>query len=88
MRRTAIATVIGLAFALSAGALAHAEQQRTGLNIPDFAALDANKDGKVTKEEFLAALPADQRSVGERVFAARDANKDGVITSEEMAPRS
>ena len=87
MRRTAIATLAGLSLALSAGAVAHAEQQRTGLNIPDFATLDANKDGKVTKDEFLAKLPADQRGVGERVFAARDANKDGVITPDEMAPR-
>ena len=88
MRRTAISTVIVLSLALAGGALAHAEQQRTGVNIPDFATLDANKDGKVTKEEFLAALPADQKSVGERVFAARDANKDGVITRDEMAPRT
>lgn len=88
MRRTAIATLIGFSLALSAAAVAHAEQQRTGLNIPDFETLDANKDGKVTKEEFLAKLPPEQRSVGERVFAARDANKDGVITPDEMAPRS
>ena len=86
MRRFGVVTPLALVLALSAGAMAHA-QQRTGMSIPDFAALDANKDGKVTKDEFLAALPADQKPVGERVFAARDANKDGVITREEMGDR-
>jgi hypothetical protein len=86
MRRLGVVTTLALALAVSAGAAAHA-QQRSGMTIPDFAVLDVNKDGKVTKEEFLAALPADQRAVGERVFSARDANKDGVITREEMEPR-
>jgi len=45
--------------------------------------MDVNKDGKVTREEFLAALPPESRSVGARVFDARDANKDGVITRDE-----
>jgi len=86
MRRFGVVTPLALVLALGAGATAHA-QQRTGMSIPDFAVLDANKDGKVTKDEFLAALPADQKAVGERVFAARDANKDGVITREEMGDR-
>lgn len=53
---------------------------------PDFAACDANRDGKVTKAEFIAALSADQKKIGERVFAARDANKDGVLSREEFNP--
>lgn len=53
---------------------------------PDFAAMDANKDGKVTKAEFMASLSDDQKKIGERVFAARDANKDGVLTHDEVNP--
>ncbi len=54
------------------------------LDIPDFDTLDVNHDGRVTKEEFLAPLPASEKHIGERVFAARDANKDGVLTRDEM----
>ncbi len=85
VRRTVTAAIVlGAALLMANSAMA----QQRGLNIPDFATLDANKDGKVTREEFLAALPADQRAIGNRVFDARDANKDGVITADEMAPRS
>lgn len=40
-------------------------------------AADANKDGKVTREEFNAA--------GARRFTAADANKDGKLDSAEQA---
>jgi hypothetical protein len=53
---------------------------------PDFAAMDVNKDGRVTKAEFMASLNNEQKKIGERVFAARDANKDGVLTREEANP--
>jgi uncharacterized low-complexity protein len=42
------------------------------------AMLDANKDGKVSKEEFMKAHEA--------MFAAKDANKDGVLDANEMKP--
>jgi len=87
MRRSAILktvfTAAALASALAATAPAFAQQQRPGVSFPDFATMDVNKDGKVTREEFLAALPAESRSVGARVFDARDTNKDGVITRDE-----
>lgn len=38
--------------------------------------MDANKDGKVSKEEFMKAH--------EDMFAAKDANKDGVLSGDEM----
>lgn len=38
--------------------------------------MDANKDGKVTKEEAMKAHEA--------MFAAKDANKDGVLDADEM----
>ena len=53
---------------------------------PDFAAMDVNKDGRVTRAEFLASLNDEQKKIGERVFAARDANKDGVLTPQEANP--
>ena len=40
--------------------------------------MDANKDGKVSKEEFTKAH--------EDMFAARDTNKDGVLSGDEMKP--
>lgn len=79
MRKSVLA-VLALATVASA-APALAQQQ-----FPDFDTMDANHDGKVTKEEFMASLTADQKKIGERVFAARDANKDGVITRDELAP--
>ena len=83
MRRSAIfKTVLTAAIAASAlatSAPAFAQQQRPGVSFPDF----ANKDGKVTREEFLASLPPESRSIGSRVFDARDANKDGVLTRDE-----
>ena len=50
---------------------------------PAFAmtALDANGDGLVTFEEFLAAVP----TVTEESFIAIDANGDGAIDAEEYA---
>lgn len=42
------------------------------------AMMDANKDGKVTKDEFLKAHEA--------MFAAKDGNNDGVLSGDEMKP--
>lgn len=78
--RIALLTALAVLGAGLAGA-AFAQQQ-----FPDFDAMDANKDGRVTKAEFMAALNDEQKKIGERVFAARDANKDGVLTREEMTP--
>jgi uncharacterized low-complexity protein len=40
------------------------------------AMLDADKDGKVTKEEFMAAH--------EKMFADKDKNSDGVLDADEL----
>ena len=87
-RRTLIATLALGAVGALVASRAFAQPPRQGVQVPDFATLDANKDGKVTRDEFLAAFPPEQRqAVGGRVFDARDANKDGVLTREEMEPR-
>lgn len=47
-----------------------------------FAALDANGDGKVTKEEFQAFKHPGMQP--DQVFATVDKNNDGVLTEEEF----
>lgn len=45
-----------------------------------FQAMDINKDGKVTMEEYQAAMAA----VAKQRFESMDANKDGVLSEAEM----
>lgn len=45
-----------------------------------FEKMDADKDGKVTQDEYLAAWA----EVGKTRFKALDADSDGVVTKEEM----
>lgn len=45
-------------------------------NMPGPATLDANKDGKVSKEEFIKGHEA--------MFDTMDANKDGILDKTEM----
>ena len=45
-----------------------------------FEKMDANGDGKVTQDEYLAA----QTELLKQRFAAMDANGDGVVTKDEM----
>jgi Ca2+-binding EF-hand superfamily protein len=51
-----------------------------------FKKLDANNDGSVTKEEYLASKKAqkDTNKAGKR-FDKLDANKDGKLSKEEMS---
>jgi hypothetical protein len=48
-----------------------------GMMSLDFATIDANKDGKISKDEITAARTAE--------VAAVDANKDGKLSAEELA---
>lgn len=56
------------------------------------AAMDTNKDGKVSKEEFLSAQEKRAEKDGqdfdaekaEEMFTKRDKNGDGVLTADEM----
>lgn len=49
-----------------------------------FKTMDANKDGKVTKEEFKkAADQLGQGQLSDQIFNSLDANKDGSLSLEE-----
>jgi hypothetical protein len=50
-----------------------------------FIALNKNKDGVVTREEFMAVRHPGGR--GEDVFSYKDVNGDGKITKEEFCSR-
>ena len=48
-----------------------------------FAALDKNNDKKLSKEEFLAAIPEEKKGKAGTRFDDADKNKDGSLTIEE-----
>lgn len=97
--RTLIAT--GALLALAAPVLAQTSEKPQGMTLQQFQAsngdkmfarLDANKDGKISREEFeayraqnakvdAAATKAGKR--GERMFARFDADKDGFLSRTE-----
>lgn len=50
-----------------------------------FAKLDANSDGSVSKEEYMASPQAKKDSAkAEKSFAGRDKDKDGKLSKEEF----
>lgn len=62
--------------------------------LAQFQSGDANKDGKVTVEEYLAfqktvsdakGIPYDDAAIRKK-FDTKDANKDGVWTPDEVPP--
>lgn len=50
-----------------------------------FTELDADKDGALSKEEFLACKKCDDNAKKAEMFAKFDANKDGKVSKEEFA---
>jgi len=72
----------GLAFAQDGGQ-GKGAQGAPRLGCQDrFDSLDTNKDGQVTKEEFMAA--PHYRGNAEQMFKTMDANLDGSLTKEEI----
>lgn len=78
--------------ALSANwAMAETAQDDTAVIEQGFAAMDGNKDGSVSKDEFtkyMTGYLAAQREEFDKGFNALDTNKDGKISKEESAGNS
>ena len=49
-----------------------------------YAAIDKNKDQKVTKDEYAAVLNSDAKPFIEAIWRNRDTNNDGWLTLEEL----
>lgn len=75
----AIALAVGMFMPILGGA-----QEKKGKS-PEaqFKALDANNDGKLTKDEFLARVPADKKDKRGQAFGRWDKNSDGTLSLEE-----
>jgi Ca2+-binding EF-hand superfamily protein len=80
MRNCRLFQIAVVSLALAAPA-AHAQvPAKPAAPAPEgLAALDANRDGKVTREEWRGNAPS---------FAMQDADGDGVLTGAELAPRA
>ncbi len=75
----AMASLLGAAFALQAVAHdghPHGDGMHGDGMPPMFEKFDANRDGKLTKDEVRAGV--------DKAFADADSNKDGTISKEEM----
>jgi len=81
MRKSTLFAAAALAV-IAAPAFAQPPAGGRGM-LPTFEAMDANKDGKVTKAELTTALPEQAKQFADRIFDSRDANKDGAITKAE-----
>lgn len=62
-------------------------------NKAQFAAIDANHDGAVTKDELVAAMTArfggtPPQQIVDRIFAQMDTNGDGKATADEVEKRA
>ena len=85
--------LVALAAAIAApGAVfaAKSDKKKEKGSAPTFASCDKNNDGKVTKEEFVAAVKAagGNEKGADKQFAAKDKNSDGNLSSEEFNARA
>ena len=52
-----------------------------------FQGMDKNKDGKLSKEEFMANKKGEYAAQGEKAFAGKDKDGDGSLTFEEFSAK-
>lgn len=52
-----------------------------------FNAMDKNKDGKVSKDEFMANKKGEWVAQGEKAFVGKDKDNDGFLTLEEFSAK-
>jgi Ca2+-binding EF-hand superfamily protein len=73
--------VLGMALMFGTGyGVAQNTAQRPDACSRRFAVLDADRDGKVARDEFMA----DAEKVANQQFRKMDANGDGIVTFEEL----
>lgn len=78
-KRTLLTAATAAFFSLALALNAADEPKKKG---PSFDEMDTNKDGKVSKKEYMEANKNNAKA-GDR-FAALDTNKDDHLTKEEM----
>ena len=79
-RILALALIVGMFMPLVGTG---AQEKKAKSPEEQFKALDANSDGKLSKEEFLSRTKAENKEKKTTVFDRWDKDKDGFLTLEE-----
>ncbi|VAW80794.1 hypothetical protein MNBD_GAMMA14-2294 [hydrothermal vent metagenome] len=79
MKKLIIITVVGLSIPFLAQAAENAALLSSENSMPAFETVDANKDGKITRQEASAF------SALEVTFDRADTNKDGALDANELS---
>lgn len=80
----AVTLVIGLGVAQAQDTTKKPPQRQRKSVEERFKELDTNKDGKLSKEEFMKDVPEARKAAREKRFEEMDTNKDGFVTLDEM----
>ena len=63
-------------------------QEKKGATEEQFKKLDANSDGKLSKEEFVGKRKGDKATKAEEMFKKRDKNGDGSLDLAEFTGKA
>ena len=80
----AVTLVIGLGTAYAQDTTKKPPQRQRKTVEEIMKAKDTNKDGKLSKVEFMKDVPEARKAAMEKRFTAMDTNNDGFVTAEEM----